>query len=58
MDWQRHLLGNHGNSSCIIGREEKKIRINYAGSEKPLLTLIKEKEPLWYLVPYNPPPIK
>jgi hypothetical protein len=25
----------------------------YAGSEKALPTLIKEKEPLWYRVPYN-----
>jgi hypothetical protein len=29
------------------GPPEKK---NYAGSEKPLPTLIKEKEPIWYLV--------
>ena len=26
-------------------------RKNYAGSEKPLPTLIKEKEPLWHRVP-------
>jgi hypothetical protein len=26
-------------------------RKNYAGSEKQLPTLIKEKEPLWYWVP-------
>jgi hypothetical protein len=31
----------------IKKREEK----NYAGSEKPLPILIKEKEPLWYRVP-------
>jgi hypothetical protein len=32
------------------GKKEYK-RENYAGSEKPLPTLIKEKEPLWYRVP-------
>jgi hypothetical protein len=31
-------------------RVEKK-RKSYTGSKKPLPTLIKEKEPLWYLVP-------
>jgi hypothetical protein len=29
----------------------KKKRKNYAGSEKPLPSLTKEKEPLWYRVP-------
>jgi hypothetical protein len=28
-------------------------RGNQGGSEKPLLTLIKEKEPLWFWVTYN-----
>ena len=31
---------------------------NYAGSKKPLPTLFKEKEPLWYRVPYRNPPSK
>jgi hypothetical protein len=30
---------------------EKRKRKNYAGSEKPLPTLIKENEPFWYRVP-------
>ena len=33
------------------GTEKKKERKIYAGSEKSLPTLIKEKEPLWYRVP-------
>jgi hypothetical protein len=33
------------------GRKRKEKRKNYAGSEKPLPALIKEKEPLWYQVP-------
>jgi hypothetical protein len=30
------------------GKDKRK---NYAGSEKPLPTLIKEKEPFWYCIP-------
>ena len=38
------------------GKRERTVRKqkaekNYAGNEKPLPTLIKEKEPIWYRVP-------
>jgi hypothetical protein len=32
-------------------QEKKKKKKIYVGSEKPLPTLIKEKEPFWYWVP-------
>jgi len=33
---------------------QKKKKKIYAGNEKPLPTLIKEKEPLWYQLPQTP----
>jgi len=46
-----HPLGNAGHKNILswsiklVLQEKKK---NFAGSEKPTFTLIKEKEPLWY----------
>jgi hypothetical protein len=49
------LLVSDGAATVVILWLEKgqKTRKNCAGSEIPLPTLIKEKEPLWYRVPYN-----
>jgi len=46
-----HTRWHHAQAAAAFPPEHRKEK--YAGSEKQLLTLIKEKEPTWYRVPYN-----